>query len=155
MKIKMICIGKVQSQQVSTLVDYYAGRIPHYYPFELQSIADVKQARDADRQKQLEGEKILAEIAPGDFVILFDERGREYTSRDFSTLLERKSIEVARKLIFVIGGPYGFSKDVYNRADSMMSLSKMTFPHELARLFAVEQIYRAGTISRGEPYHHD
>ncbi|MDE5662093.1 MAG: 23S rRNA (pseudouridine(1915)-N(3))-methyltransferase RlmH [Muribaculaceae bacterium] len=135
----------------------YAKRIPHYWPFSLECLPDVKVSKNAgtDRQKELEGERFLAEITPGDYVMLLDERGSEFTSRRFSEFICRKAVELPRSLIFVVGGPYGFSKAVYDRADGMLSLSKMTFPHELVRLFFVEQIYRAGTISRGEPYHHD
>ena len=97
----------------------------------------------------------MAEIQPMDHVILLDERGREYTSREFSDFIVRKSVELPRSLVFVVGGPYGFSKEVYDRANGLISLSKMTFPHELVRLFFVEQLYRAGTIMKGEPYHHD
>lgn len=93
--------------------------------------------------------------APGDFLLLLDERGRQYGSREFSDFLARKAVELPRNLILAVGGPYGFSKEVYDRSDAMLSLSKMTFPHELVRLFLCEQIYRAGTIQRGEPYHHD
>ncbi len=108
-----------------------------------------------EKQKDLEGKRIIAETSPGDFVMLLDERGKEFTSRQFSEFIVKKSIELPKSLIFVVGGPYGFSKEVYDRADSLISLSKMTYPHELVRLFFVEQLYRAGTISKGEPYHHD
>jgi 23S rRNA (pseudouridine1915-N3)-methyltransferase len=108
-----------------------------------------------DKQKELEGEKILASTERNDFVVLLDERGRELTSREFATFIDKKAVTLPRNLVFVIGGPYGFSKSVYDRADSKLSLSKMTFPHELVRLFFVEQLYRACTINRGEPYHHD
>ncbi|MDE6463615.1 MAG: 23S rRNA (pseudouridine(1915)-N(3))-methyltransferase RlmH [Muribaculaceae bacterium] len=157
MKIKLLCMGKIRQPQVAELVDGYARNIGHYYPFELTALPDVRTSRSlsADKQKENEGERFLAEITPQDFVVLFDERGREFTSRGFSEFLERKNMDGVRRAVFIIGGPYGFSKAVYDRADTMMSLSQMTFPHELARLFAVEQLYRAGTIMRGEPYHHD
>lgn len=147
----------MRDAEVAKTIDRYARRIPHYWPFSIVELADVKMGKlvDPRKQKELEGEKILAETAPGDFLMLLDERGREYTSRELSALLERKAIELPKNLILAVGGPYGFSKAVYDRSDAMLSLSKMTFPHELARLFIVEQLYRAGTITKGEPYHHD
>ncbi len=150
-------MGAVRDTAIAKAIDVYAKRIPHYWPFELECLPDVKIAKSAgpEKQKELEGERFLAGISPADHVVLLDERGREYTSREFSTFITRKAVELPKGLIFIVGGPYGFSKAVYDRADAMMSLSKMTFPHELVRLFMVEQLYRAGTISRGEPYHHD
>ncbi len=157
MKIKLLCMGAVRDTAIGTAITLYTKRIPYYWPFSLVCLPDVKTPKAAgiDKQKELEGERFLAEIAPGDFVVLLDERGREFTSREFSDFIVRKAVELPKSLVFIIGGPYGFSKAMYNRADSLLSLSKMTFPHELVRLFFVEQIYRAGTISRGEPYHHD
>lgn len=157
MKIKLLCMGAVRDKAVETAISQYAKRIPFYWAFTLASLPDVKAPKSAgtDKQKELEGERFLAEIKPGDYVVLLDERGREFTSRQFAEFIEKKAVELPKSLVFVIGGPYGFSKAVYDRADSLLSLSKMTFPHELVRLFFVEQIYRAGTISRGEPYHHD
>lgn len=157
MKIKLVCMGGVRDTHIGAAIEYYARRIPFYWPFSMVCLPDVRttKAMTAQRQKELEGEKFLAEFTPGDFIVLLDERGREYTSREFSAFIDRKAVEVARNLVFVVGGPYGFSQDVYDAAHSKISLSKMTFPHELVRLFFVEQIYRAGTISRGEPYHHD
>lgn len=155
MKIRLLCVGNVRDGAISQAIEMYAKRIPHYWPFALECIPDVRGARDPKTQKALEGAKILSETAPGDFLMLFDERGREFTSRQWAEFLQRKSIELPKNLVLVIGGPYGFSQEVYDRANSLISLSKMTFPHELARLFAVEQLYRAGTILRNEPYHHD
>jgi 23S rRNA (pseudouridine1915-N3)-methyltransferase len=106
-------------------------------------------------QKEAEGAMILSQIQGGDHVVLLDERGKEFTSRQFSKFIEQKANTVQKNLIFVVGGPYGFSQEVYNRANSLLSLSKMTFPHELIRLFFTEQIYRALTISHNMPYHHD
>ena len=157
MKIKLLCMGGVRDGQISAAIERYAQRIPFYWPFSMVCLPDVKttKAMTAEKQKELEGERFLAEFGPGDFIVLLDERGREYTSREFSEFIQRKAIEVSRNLVFVVGGPYGFSPAVYAAAHSKISLSKMTFPHELVRLFFVEQIYRAGTIMRGEPYHHD
>lgn len=151
-------MGTVRDNAISQLVARYAGRIPHYWPFELVELADVKLGRgvaDPQRQKEAEAQRFLDETANGDFVVLFDEHGREMTSRQLSDFITRKAVELPRNLVFIIGGPYGFGTAVHNRADMKLSMSQMTLPHELARLFAVEQLYRAGTISRGEPYHHD
>lgn len=157
MKIKLVCIGKLKSKAAGELVGAYAAKTMHYFPFETIVIPDVKGGggADAGRQKSLEAEKILQETAATDMVILFDEKGREYTSRAFAEYLDRLNLNSVKRLVLVIGGPYGFDKTVYDRADGLMSLSKMTLPHELARVMAMEQLYRAGTILRGEPYHHD
>ena len=157
MKIKLLCMGAIRDAAISTAISQYTKRIPFYWPFSLVSLPDVSSARTAgpEKQKDLEGKKFLEEIIPGDFVMLLDERGKEYTSRQFSDFIVKKSVELPKSLVFVIGGPYGFSKEMYDRADAMISLSKMTFPHELVRLFFVEQLYRAGSIMKGEPYHHD
>lgn len=155
MKIDLICIGKLRVRQVDDLVQIYAARIPHYFPFRLTALPDVRLPHpDAARQKEAEGTRFLAETCASDYILLLDERGKEYTSREFAEFLERMQ-QTVRRLVMLIGGPYGFSDDIYKRADGMMSLSRMTLPHELARLFSVEQLYRAGTILRGEPYHHD
>ena len=150
-------MGAIRDAAISTAISQYTKRIPFYWPFSLVSLPDVRSARTAgpEKQKDLEGKKFLEEIIPGDFVMLLDERGKEYTSRQFSDFIVKKSVELPKSLVFVIGGPYGFSKEMYDRADAMISLSKMTFPHELVRLFFVEQLYRAGSIMKGEPYPHD
>lgn len=158
MKIRLLAVGSMRDGALSGATAEYAAKIRRYWPFEIIEIADVKMGKgvaDPSRQKELEGERIEGMCGAGDFVVLFDERGAEFTSREFSEFIQKKAVELPRNLIFIIGGPYGFSKSVYNRADKLMSLSRMTFTHEMARLFATEQIYRAATISRGEPYHHD
>lgn len=157
MKIQLLCIGRTREKDIDAAIGRYASRIPHYIPFEIVYLQDVKSSATLtpERQKVLEGERMLSRLQPGDFLMLLDERGREYTSREFASLLERKNNELPGRLVLAIGGPYGFSPDVYARAGGMISLSKMTFPHELVRLFIVEQLYRAMTILRGEPYHHD
>lgn len=157
MKIILMVVGKTLTESLADEIEKYARRITHYLPFEIKVIPDIKKGKnfDALRQKAAEGELILKEIDRADTVILLDERGREMTSREFSTFIDKKVSVQARNIFFVVGGPYGFSEDVYKRADGMMSLSKMTFPHEMVRLFFVEQLYRALTILRGEPYHHD
>lgn len=157
MKIILIQIGKTSTDYIQKGIDEYSSRIGHFMPFEIKTIADVKTTKKStpDQQKISEGQQILSLVGNQDYLMLLDERGKQFTSREFSSFLTNKSVSLPRNLIFVIGGPYGFSQDVYNRADSMLSLSKMTFPHELIRLFFVEQIYRAMTIARNLPYHHD
>lgn len=157
MKISLICVGRTTYAPFREGIERYTQRIVHYVPFELKEIPDIRTTKGMTelKQKEMEGESILSSISPNDHVILLDERGKEYTSREFSKLLSDKMVTLPGKLIFVVGGPYGFSEKVYSRANSKISLSKMTFPHEMVRLFFVEQIYRAYTIMRGEPYHHD
>ena len=157
MKIILMVVGKTSTESLAGEIDKYSRRITHYLPFEIKVIPDIKKGKAFDpvKQKIAEGELILKEIERPDTVILLDERGREMTSREFATFIDKKVSVQARNIFFVVGGPYGFSEDVYKRADGMMSLSKMTFPHEMVRLFFVEQLYRAMTILRGEPYHHD
>ncbi len=157
MKIQLICIGTMREAPLRELLERYTSRIPFYMPFELVVIPDIKATRSlsTDQQKQREGSSILASVSAGDYVVLFDERGKEITSNEFATFIDRKASTLSRNLVFVIGGPYGFSQEVYDRANMLLGLSKMTFTHEMARVLAAEQIYRAQTILRGEPYHHN
>lgn len=158
MKLRLLSIGATRQSSLQGVMADYAARISHYWPFTSGELPDVKLPKnvsDPERQKILEGQRFLAEIDKADYVVLLDERGVELTSRQFSEFIRRQSVQLPRNMVFVIGGPYGFSKDMYQRANKLMSLSKMTFPHDLVRVFVLEQIYRAGTISRGEPYHHD
>lgn len=157
MKIQLWAIGKTTTPYISTGIDNYISRIKHYVPFEFKIIGDIKKSNRTtpDQQCVVEGEAILQSLGPGDYLVLLDEHGTEFTSREFSVYLEKRMGSVSRNLIFVIGGPYGFSDAVYARADGKISLSRMTFSHEMVRLFFVEQLYRAMTIMRGEPYHHD
>lgn len=157
MKIAIIAVGKTSTDYVARGVDEFIKRSNRYISVELSVIPDIRtsKALTEESQKQQEGKAILAAMQPGDIVILLDERGKELTSREFSALIERRMVQGIKRLVFVIGGPYGFSKEVYDRADSKLSLSRMTFTHEMVRLFFMEQIYRAMTIMRGEPYHHD
>ena len=131
-------------------------RIGHYVPFELQVIPELKQTKHLTeaQQKQMEGEQLLRALQPTDDVVLLDERGKELRSMEFARWIEQKQ-HTARRLVFIIGGPYGFSPDLYARAKEMLSLSRMTFSHQMVRLFFTEQIYRACTIIKGEPYHHE
>lgn len=156
MKIILAAIGKTGESYLREGIEKFSRRIPHYVPFEFKVFPDVKtKLQDAGQQKKKEGEMLLESVRTGDCVVLLDERGKQFTSREFATYLDRKMVTVAQTLWFVIGGPYGFSDEVYARANEKISLSKMTFSHEMVRLFMVEQIYRAMTILRGEPYHHD
>lgn len=157
MKISVITIGKTADSNIGAAIERYKDRISHYIPFEYKQLPDIRRTRGMSehRQKQLEGEMVMSRIAPGDRVVLLDERGKEVTSRQFAATINDALINLPGNLVYVIGGPYGFSKAMYDRANSMLALSRMTFPHEMARLFFIEQIYRACTILRGEPYHHD
>lgn len=157
MKITLLAIGKTNAKYLQEGIGQYTKRLSHYIPFELKILPDVKttKALTSDKQKEMEGEMFMSAIQQGDWVTLLDERGKEFTSRDFASYIDKKMITIPKNLIFIIGGPYGFSKAMYDRANEKLSLSKMTFSHEMIRLFFVEQIYRAMTILKGEPYHHD
>lgn len=157
MKITLLAIGKTDSKQLDSLIQTYRERLSHYLPFEIKLIPDVKRSgkMTPDLQKLAEGKLILSELMQGDKLLLLDERGKMFTSREFASFLEAKMLQSERRLVFVIGGPYGFSEEVYARANEQISLSKMTLSHQMIRLFITEQIYRAMTILRGEPYHHD
>lgn len=157
MKITLLVIGKTTTASIAPGIADYAARVNRYVPFEIVTLPDARASKSMTeaKQKEAEGKLILGSLKPGDRLALLDERGVEMTSRQFSEMLERRAQTVGKRLVFAVGGPYGFSEEVYARADEKLSLSKMTFPHELVRLFFVEQLYRAQTISRGEPYHHD
>ena len=157
MQLSLLVLGKTDSAQIETEIKRYESRLKHYLPFELKVIPDVRRGRKLtpEEQKRAEGIELLRYITPTDRVYLFDERGESYTSRAFATFIERAMVSGERRLVFIIGGPYGFSPEVYERADGQVSLSRMTFSHQMVRLFAIEQLYRAQTIIRGEPYHHD
>lgn len=157
MKIVLLAIGKTGQAYLKEGIDNYVKRVNFYVPFEFKILPDIKtsKALTEERQKILEGESFLKCVQPGDFMVLLDERGKEMTSRAFSEYIETKMNFLPKQLVFVIGGPYGFSPEMYSRANDKLALSKMTFSHEMVRLFFVEQIYRAMTIMRGEPYHHD
>ena len=157
MKISHFVVGKTNHNYLSPGIDDYTKRINHYIPFNIQYIADAKNTKNLSQaqQKQAEGQNLLNAFDKSDYVVLLDERGKEFTSKDFSSFIEKKMQTVAKRLVFVVGGPYGFSEDVYQRANEKISLSKMTFPHDLIRLIFTEQLYRSFTIMNNEPYHHD
>ena len=156
MKTELILVGKTVNKHFVAGINDYAERIGHYMPFELFTIPELKNTKSLseEQQKQAEGELILKQIQPSDTVVLLDEHGKEFRSIEFAKWLEQKR-NTARRLIFVVGGPYGFSPAVYSRANEQISLSKMTFSHQMIRLVFTEQIYRACTIIKGEPYHHE
>jgi 23S rRNA (pseudouridine1915-N3)-methyltransferase len=157
MEITLIVIGKTNAKYLIEGLDEYTRRLKHYITYNINILPDIKNTKNLteEQQKETEGKLILNALKPGDFLVLLDERGKEFSSMQFSDYLQRKMNSGLRRLVFVVGGPYGFSKDVYNKADEKLSLSKMTFSHEMIRLFFTEQIYRAMTIIRGEPYHHE
>ena len=157
MKISLVVIGKTDANYFSEAIREYQNRLVHYIPFEMQVIPDIKNAKNLSesQQKEKEGELILKSLQAGDYLVLLDEKGKEFTSMQFASYLEKKMHTVSRRLVFVIGGPYGFSEAVYQAASEKGSLSKMTFSHQMIRLIFVEQIYRAMTILNNEPYHHE
>jgi len=156
LKTELILVGRTVNKHFVATTDDYAERISHYMPFGITVIPELKNTKNLTeaQQKQAEGELILKQIQPSDTVVLLDEHGRELRSVELASWLEQKR-NTTRRLVFVIGGPYGFSPDVYNRANEKISLSKMTFSHQMVRLIFTEQIYRACTIIKGEPYHHE
>lgn len=157
MKVVLLVIGKTDAHYLIDAVNEYEKRLQHYFPFQLQVIPDIKNAKSLsqEQQKEKEGELILKQLQPGDFLVLLDEKGKEFSSLQFSSYLEKKMSVVSKRLVFVIGGPYGFSEKVYTIAPERISLSKMTFSHQMIRLFFTEQLYRAMTILHHEPYHHE
>ena len=156
MKTVLILVGKTTDKHFQAGISDYVERIGHYMPFEVVTITELKNTKNLseEQQKQAEGELILKQLQPSDTVVLLDEHGHEYRSMEFARWLEQKRNTV-RRLVFVVGGPYGFSQAVYGRANEQLSLSRMTFSHQMIRLVFTEQIYRACTIIKGEPYHHE
>ena len=157
MKISLVVIGKTDAAYFVDAINEYKNRLVHYIPFEMEVIPDIKNVKNLreDQQKEKEGELILKTLQPGDYLVLLDEHGKSFTSMEFATYIERKMHVVPKRLVFVIGGPYGFSQKVYQAAHEKMSLSKMTFSHQMVRLIFVEQLYRAMNILNGGPYHHE
>ncbi len=156
MTIKLVCIGKTDKKELDTLIKIYKDRLQHYIKFELEIIPDLKKVKNLDenQQKTKEGDLILSGIQNSDFMVLLDENGKQFSSESFSEYIQKRMNTGLKRLIFVIGGPYGFSEEVYDRANSKISLSRMTFSHQMVRLFFTEQLYRAFTILKNEPYHH-
>lgn len=157
MKIILLVVGKTTDKHIEALTQEYLHRLEHYLPVDIQVIPELRQTKSLsqDDQKQREAKLILDSIKPGDHVALLDEHGTEPRSIQFAQLLQNRMASGIKRLIFVVGGPYGFAPDVYARADEKISLSRLTFSHQMVRLFFVEQVYRAMTIINNEPYHHE
>lgn len=157
MNIELIVVGKTDMREVEALVSMYTKRLNHYVRFAITTIADVRNTKKLSEaeQKRLEGEAILKLIFESDHLMLLDEHGLELRSIEFADMLQRRMLSGTKRLVFVIGGPYGFSDAVYQRANSKLSLSKMTFSHQIVRAIFTEQLYRAFTILKNEPYHHE
>ena len=156
MNIKLLCIGKTDDRNLDELISIYTKRLKFYVNFDLEIIPDLKKTKNLseDQQKEKEGELILSKLSAQDQLIVLDEKGKDLTSEKFADYLQKKMNSGIKTLVLVIGGPYGFSPEVYAKAQGKISLSKMTFSHQMIRLFMTEQVYRAFTILRNEPYHH-
>ena len=156
MQITLIAIGKTDRSELEELIAVYKNRLKHYIKFQIDIIPDIKNRKNLSeaQQKEKEGELILAQLQPTDTLVLLDEKGKQYTSTDFAQFLQKKMNSGIKNLVLTIGGPYGFSDAAYAKSSGKISLSKMTFSHQMVRLFIVEQIYRGLTILRNEPYHH-
>lgn len=156
MNIKLIAIGKTDDEMLRKLISDYERRLGFYINFSSEIIPDIKNSKNftEQQQKQKEGELILKKVSAGDVLVLLDEKGKVFSSEEFADYLQKKMNTGIKQLVFVIGGPYGFSEDVYAVAQAKVSMSKMTFSHQMIRLFFTEQVYRAFTILRNEPYHH-
>tara|TARA_B100000780_G_scaffold267249_1_gene224151 strand:+ start:920 stop:1393 length:474 start_codon:yes stop_codon:yes gene_type:complete len=157
MKIKLLSIGKTDNKQLIKLIDEYQNRLKHYIKFDMEIIPDIKNIKKISiiQQKKMEGELILSKLKNTDQMILLDDKGKDFTSIQFSKYLQKKMNSGIKQLVLVVGGPYGFSEAVYEKAIDKVSLSKMTFSHQMVRLFIVEQLYRGYTILKNEPYHHE
>lgn len=157
MKFALLVVGRTVEKHYITAINDYVERIKHYTPFDMEVIPELKNTKSLsmEQQKEKEGELILKTLQPGDVVVLLDEHGKEFRSIEFAEWAEKKMHTVNKRLVFIIGGPYGFSKDVYAAAQEKLSLSKMTFSHQMIRLIFVEQLYRAMNILAGGPYHHE
>jgi 23S rRNA (pseudouridine1915-N3)-methyltransferase len=156
MNIKLIAIGKTDNKNLQTLIDDYTKRLSFYVKFEMDVIADIKNVKNLseNQQKEKEGALILSKVLNTDFLILLDENGKNYSSVSFANELQKKMNSGVKTLVFVIGGPYGFSDEVVKASQAKISLSSMTFSHQMVRLFFIEQLYRGFTILKNEPYHH-
>lgn len=157
MKIKLLMIGKTTDSKLEGLIEMYVARLKHYITYEQITIPELKNAKNIpiDQQKEKEADLILGKVGSSEDLILLDEKGKLFTSKEFSVFLQKKMVLTGRDMLFVIGGPYGFSARVYEKANFLLSLSSMTFSHQMIRLLFTEQLYRAMTIIKGEPYHHE
>lgn len=156
-KLHFIVVGKTTDRHLAALIDEYVARVGHYVPFSMEVVPELKNTKSltVEQQKVREGELLRKVLRDGDYVVLLDEGGREFRSVEFAAWLQGRQSVVARRLVFIVGGPYGFSLDIRALAREKVSLSRMTLSHQMVRLFFVEQCYRAMTILRGEPYHHE
>ncbi|HBG57749.1 23S rRNA (pseudouridine(1915)-N(3))-methyltransferase RlmH [Proteiniphilum sp. UBA1028] len=157
MKVILLSVGKTDNKHFVQLIEEYRKRVNFYIPFEMIVVPDLKNRKTISEkeQKTQEGNVLLKSLQPGDWVVLLDDKGKQYTSIEFARYLEKKSHTVPKRLVFMVGGPYGFSQDIYDAANEKMSLSKMTFTHQMVRMVFTEQLYRAMTILHNEPYHHE
>lgn len=157
MKVVLLSVGKTDNPKFVEIIEDFRKRINFYLTFEMDYVADVKKRKglSMNELKEEEGKKLLAALHPSDYVILLDDKGKQYTSTNFAQFLAKKTHTVPKRLVFVVGGPYGFSETIYERGDEKLSLSPMTLTHQMVRLFFVEQLYRAMTILNNEPYHHE
>lgn len=157
MRINLVCMGKTDDKEISGLVKYYQNRLPKHWNFEITEVPDVKNAKNLspDLLKKEEAKLFLNQTENSDYIILLDEKGKQFTSREFASKIDNWMNASVKRISFFIGGSYGFSEEIYQRANEKMSLSKMTFTHQMIRLFFVEQIYRADQILQGKPYHND
>lgn len=157
MKILLIAVGKTDKKLISQLIDEYIKRINFYIPIELKALPDVKKSKNLSEKEQkiLEGHSIKKCLQPSDYIVLLDDKGKQLTSKDFAKYIENKTTSVSKRLVFLIGGPYGFSEEIVAVSNEKLSLSKMTLTHQMVRLLFTEQIYRAMTILNNEPYHHE
>jgi 23S rRNA (pseudouridine1915-N3)-methyltransferase len=156
MKIKLLAIGKTDSKDLQPVIEEYSKRLSFYVSFNFEIIPDIKNAKNLSKKQQkiAEGNELLKRIEKSDTIIILDEKGKTFSSVEFSVFLQKKMNSGLKNLIFMIGGPYGFSEEIYQRANAKISLSTMTFSHQMVRLFFIEQLYRGFTILRNEPYHH-
>lgn len=157
MKVVLLTVGKTNDTNFIKAIEEYQKRLKYYIPLTIEEIPELKNTKSLteEMQKQKEGEMIMKSLDSSDDVVLLDDKGAQYTSMQFAEYMQKKMANVQKRLVFVVGGPYGFSEEVYGRANGKLSLSKMTFSHQMIRLIFVEQIYRAMTILKGEPYHHE
>lgn len=157
MKIILLSVGKINDAAYNKLINAYVKRLERYIPFEIKIVPDIKNTKNLSEkdQKTFEGNQILKTLQPNDYAVLLDAKGKEFTSPEFARFIEKKGLMGLKRLVFVVGGPYGFSEEMNRRADEKVSLSKMTFTHEMVRLVFIEQLYRAMTILNNEPYHHE
>ncbi len=157
MKIALLQTGKTVEKYISEGIDIYSERIKKYSSFDILTVPDLKNTRNISKgeQKSLEAEKILRYLKVDDYVIVLDEKGKEYSTREFTSVLERIFMLPKKRIVFVIGGPWGLSDEIHRKADLKLSLSRMTFSHQMVRLLFLEQLYRVFTIIKGDPYHHD